>query len=145
MNSSIISECGQYRYALSRPGPAMDVVIGLNPSTACASKDDPTIRRLYGFLPNGFIVLNLYALRSTDPAALWQHPDPVGPDNDFYLRFLCAAAPRVIVAWGTNAKPERAAQVVAMLDRPLFCFGRNQGHTPKHPLYLARTVEIQNY
>ncbi|HHM8581358.1 DUF1643 domain-containing protein [Pseudomonas aeruginosa] len=48
--SAIISECGQYRYLLTRPGDCLAdkgtaVFLMLNPSTADAALDDPTIRR----------------------------------------------------------------------------------------------------
>ena len=82
--SAIISACGQYRYQLTREahdqfatrGPALFIM--LNPSTADAELDDPTIRRCRGFAKAwdcaGIVVANLYALRATDPAALWTHP-----------------------------------------------------------------------
>src|SRR5690606_18576726 len=88
------SPCGQYRYLLTRPIPAPfwkpdageAVFVMLNPSTADASEDDPTIRRCIGFAKEwgctGLTVANLYALRSTDPKGLWKHRDPVGPEND---------------------------------------------------------------
>ncbi|MGF6870951.1 DUF1643 domain-containing protein [Paraburkholderia sp. MM5477-R1] len=93
--SAIISECGGYRYILTRAADSMcpmktaAVFVMLNPSTADEEQDDPTIRRCRGFARlwdcNGISVANLYALRSTDPAGLWVHPDPVGPDNDAHL------------------------------------------------------------
>ncbi|MFO6262918.1 DUF1643 domain-containing protein [Pseudomonas aeruginosa] len=48
--SAIISECGQYRYLLTRPGDCLAdkgtaVFLMLNPSTADAALDDPTIQR----------------------------------------------------------------------------------------------------
>lgn len=85
-----------YRYRLTRTWdqclvcnrpPAVFVM--LNPSTADASLDDPTIRRCVGFAKAwgcpGLTVVNLYALRSADPKALWSHPDPVGPDNNRWI------------------------------------------------------------
>jgi hypothetical protein len=57
----------------------------LNPSTADASQDDPTIRRCIGFARQWgcgrLVVLNLFAFRATDPADLKRAADPVGPEN----------------------------------------------------------------
>lgn len=150
MSDALISPCGQYRYWLSRPtatpllsgaGPAFFVM--LNPSTADASEDDPTIRRCRGFARdwrcNGLIVANLYAMRSTDPKQLWKAQDPVGPDNDDWLRQLAAEHRSVICAWGSNAKTERAAAACAIMREAgarLFCLGQTKSGAPKHPLYI---------
>jgi hypothetical protein len=148
-----ISDCGQYRYTLTRPplqnfasaGTALFVM--LNPSTADASVDDPTIRRCRGFARdwdcNGLVVANLYALRSTDPKALLSHPDPVGPDNDYWLRSLAREFETVVCAWGANAKTERVAAVWKIFQghgdprlRNVWCLGTTKSGAPKHPLYV---------
>lgn len=47
-SSALISECGRYRYSLTRRFGAGSklLFVGLNPSTADEYTDDPTIRRL---------------------------------------------------------------------------------------------------
>lgn len=147
--SAIISECGQYRYLLSRPADCMApmkstaLFLMLNPSTADASLDDPTIRRCRGFAKtwdcNGISVANLYALRSTNPDALWSHADPVGPENDAYLRKFAHEYRDVICAWGANARPSRVTDVVEILhaaDARLWCLGMTKDGSPRHPLYV---------
>ncbi|KVC19730.1 DUF1643 domain-containing protein [Burkholderia pseudomultivorans] len=147
--STIISECGQYRYLLSRPADctapmkSAALFLMLNPSTADASLDDPTIRRCRGFAKtwdcNGISVANLYALRSTDPVALWSHADPVGPDNDTYLRKFAYEYGDVVCAWGANARDERVSAVVAILREAgarLWCLGTTKDGSPRHPLYV---------
>jgi hypothetical protein len=146
--SAVISDCGQYRYKLTREphdmystrGPALFVM--LNPSTADAALDDPTIRRCRGFAKawdcNGIIVANLYALRATNPEALWTHADPVGPYNDGQLAALFREHDTVVCAWGMNAKLERIAQVRKMFrdgSRPM-CLGITKSGAPRHPLYV---------
>lgn len=146
--SSIISDCGTYRYRLKRNphdmyatcGPALFIM--LNPGTAGAALDDPTIRRCRGFAKawdcNGIIVANLYALRATNPADLWTHPDPVGPDNDMHLAALIREHDTIVCAWGANAKPERIEQVRKMFgrnSRPM-CLGVTKSGAPRHPLYV---------
>ena len=147
-----MSPDGVYRYLLGRrwtDGPRATFVM-LNPSTADAWGDDPTVRRCIGFARSwgmGAVqVVNLYAFRSTDPAALWRTPDPVGPDNDAVL-VACAlawtAAP-LVAAWGAHAKPGRVRDVLALpgMDR-LQALGVTKNGSPRHPLYLPATAALR--
>lgn len=146
--SAIISTCGQYRYQLSREphdlyttrGPALFIM--LNPSTADAALDDPTIRRCRSFAKSwdcsGIVVANLYALRAPNPADLWKHADPVGPDNDMYLAALLQEHETIVCAWGANARPERVLAVKKMFRRQStpVCLGTTKFGAPRHPLYM---------
>lgn len=149
---ALMTEDGRYRYWLERrwgSGPWVTFVM-LNPSTADATEDDPTIRRCVGFAKSwglaGLMVVNLYALRSTDPKGLWTDDDPVGPRNDFHLRTAALDAAMggtpLVAAWGANAKPSRVAQVRAMpgMDR-LSHLGLTKAGAPKHPLYLRADLQ----
>lgn len=149
LEAAVISDCGLYRYALRCPSETMlaerstAAFVMLNPSTADATLDDPTIRRCRGFARawgcNGLTVMNLYALRSTDPAALWKSSDPVGPENDHYLRRMASEYGDIVCAWGTNAKPERVSAFLRLMDGVavrLWCLGTTKDGSPKHPLYI---------
>jgi hypothetical protein len=101
------------------------------------------VRRCRGFTKlwdcNGLAVANVYALRSTNPAALWAHHDPVGPDNDNYLWIVARERGAVVCAWGSNAKPQRAARVASILidaGARLWCLGTTKDGSPRHPLYV---------
>jgi hypothetical protein len=76
----------------------------LNPSTADATEDDPTIRRCVGFARRercGVLeVVNLFAFRATNPQALRSAPDPVGPANDRFIEKAVERADLIVVAWG---------------------------------------------
>lgn len=150
-SSATISSCDQYRYRLSRLADDANPLafIMLNPSTADASIDDPTIRRCLGFATShgyaGIEVFNLYALRATDPKKLLSHPAPVGPDNDFHLKLAAAQHKQLVCAWGGNAKSGRVEHVRQMfLDGgcQLMCLGKNKDGSPKHPLYLPSDLKI---
>lgn len=144
---AVIDASGSYRYRLTRQwaaGPLLPFVM-LNPSTADALADDPTIRRCIGFARRegaaGILVANLYALRATDPAVMLHDPDPVGPENDEHLRELQAMAAwdgsPIIAAWGVNAEPERVEAARAILSRgDLRCLGVTKAGAPRHPLYV---------
>ena len=153
--TAVISPCGTYRYLLKRcaesmaPMKSTALFIMLNPSTADARLDDPTIRRCRAFAKlwdcNGLAVANLYALRSTKPAALWIHPDPVGPENDDYLWNFARECGDVVCAWGSNARPERAARVVNIMrdaDARLWCLGTTKDGSPRHPLYVRADQQL---
>lgn len=145
-----VSACGTYRYTLERQwgmGPPLCFIM-LNPSTADASLDDPTIRRCMGFArregAGGIWVANLYALRSTSPALLGVHPDPVGPENDRAIGdvLLMGALGHhpVIAAWGAwQTRDGRADHIVeraADFGADLRCLGTTKDGHPRHPLYV---------
>lgn len=153
--NAVISVCGLYRYRLDRiweRDKKLMIVVGLNPSTADAEHDDPTVRRLISFAKRefcgGLVVLNLFAYRATDPTMLdVPEIDPVGPENDVYL---AQAAERAegnifVLAWGARgAKHGYGTWVRDLLlangCSRLWHFGLTKDGQPKHPLYLsART------
>lgn len=124
----------------------------LNPSTADAELDDPTIRRVVAFTRaagyDAALVGNLDALRATDPAELARHPDPTGPDNDTALDELVAlAGGAVVAAWGAAADPHRVAAVLAgpLAGVRLRCLGVTAGGQPRHPLYVPATQPLIAY
>ena len=138
-------EDGPYRYHLGRcwdpEGPRL-LVVGLNPSTADAARDDPTLRRCRGFARRwgfgGVDVVNLYARRATRPRDLWRADDPVGPETDAWIAAAAARAAEVLVAWGhLGGRHGRDHVVAARLPGPLQCLGTTQAGHPRHPLYIA--------
>jgi ribosomal protein S27AE len=148
--SALISPCGQYRYSLLRRwnGQARTPLLAfvmLNPSTADAYLDDPTIRRCMRFGHRegygGIVVYNLYGWRSADPKSLLTCTDPVGPWSDQILQGAAEQAADdgtpIVAAWGANARPGRVTDVLALLrGSDLRCLGTTaQGH-PRHPLYV---------
>lgn len=143
-SDAILSKCGLYRYRLTRrwaDGPTMCFIM-LNPSTADAQADDPTIRRCIGFAKRencgALMVANLFALRSTDPENLICADDPVGPDNDHFIQNLVERIDGPIVAaWGSHAMTHyRASDVIDICGSRLKCLGKTKHGSPRHPLYV---------
>lgn len=152
------SPCGLYRYRLRRnlggDGGEMTVCwVLLNPSTADAQHDDPTIRRCIRFSKawgyGRVVILNIFAFRATDPRKMYAAADPIGPDNDKWIYDETSEAPLVVCAWGTHgAHRSRANLVVAALGLrkvSLHCLGRTKAGFPRHPLYLRGDLQPVRY
>lgn len=141
------SECGRYRYTLARTWGVAPFAcwVMLNPSTADASQDDPTIRRCIGFSKawgyGGLCVVNLFAFRATDPVAMKLQTDPVGPGNDEAILGAADERELVVAAWGVHGTHRgRAADVLRLLREAgsvVHCLGATKDGHPKHPLYVA--------
>jgi hypothetical protein len=151
-----ISDDGLYRYRLQRSWGvgAIMVFIMLNPSTADANIDDPTVRRCIGFAKregcSSLEVLNLYALRATKPVHLLDHPDPEGPENPLaWAEALFDTDPAFIVAaWGAHAgmtdlPPSKALR--GYCSKPLLCLGETQDGMPRHPLYVKADQPLREW
>ncbi len=154
--AAYISACGKYRYVLARTWdqhtPAVNWIM-LNPSTADATEDDPTVRRCVNYTRDwgygGIIVTNLFALRATDPRKLIGHPDPIGRENDLIIRTHAAMARYyglVVCAWGANKfAVDRGLYVHQSLIRlsppvtPCVLGVTGAGH-PVHPLYQSASL-----
>ena len=141
-----IDNSARYRYSLwriwNREWPGVLFVM-LNPSTANALEDDPTIRRCIGFAINwGFgslEVVNLFAWRSSNPRSLIQVADPVGPKNDEYIDMACDRNRQRVAAWGAASRLlGRAETVLEMIRRygDVWCLGKTCSGQPRHPLFV---------
>lgn len=163
--SACISKCNQYRFVLHRdhlqysdamaPTKAQGraVFVMLNPSTADAREDDPTIRRCmqyaidWGY--NNLTVVNLFPFRATDPKKLLQHrePDAIIKQNLGYLESECYwNRPDVVVcAWGKDGGLQKRDKLVLRtlieLGTNLTLLKRNEDGTPSHPLYLRKNLK----
>lgn len=180
---AVLSLDGIYRYRLwrdlrsrmpqdeARPPPPPSerlAFVMLNPSTADALLDDATIRRCMRFaLDLGYLwldVVNLFALRSTDPNALTTSDgrDLIGPENDKWIRLVCKSAGRVVFAWGSHksagfafhdpnlgAAQPRGQRVMGMLYEKLgiqpYVLRLTKDGYPHHPLRLPANLKLQRF
>ncbi len=148
---ALMSTCRSWRYVLWRIWAEGRVlaVIGLNPSTANETNDDPTIRRCIGFAErlgyDGLVMLNLFSYRATDPEEMMAAEDPVGPrtKNTFEHVFtdMFSEVPAVLCAWGAKGTHmNQDIEVMSWLTDwhvvPM-CLGITENGSPKHPLYLS--------
>ncbi len=148
---------GRYRYLLWRTVSARRagavLWIMLNPSTADAERNDPTIRRVLGLSRRWRVgtveVVNLFAFRATTPAELKRAAEPVGPHNDTAIDEALARAEKVVCAWGAEPfAQQRAAAVVERIRRAghvAACFGHTASGAPRHPLYLPQRSRLRPF
>lgn len=156
-SGAVFDKTRLYRYRLWRHWNPVDgfvLWVALNPSTADAVDDDPTVTRMMGFAHawgyGGLELINLFALRSTSPLVLYSHPNPIGPDNDIHILDQVGKASRIIAAWGNHgALRQRSAHVVRLVaatGRTLECLGVNERtKQPRHPLYLRGDLQPVPY
>lgn len=136
------SNCGKYRYKLWRIWDSAlpsAMCIGLNPSNANQTKNDPTINYLQSMLKKlgygGFYMMNLFAYISSKPDALLTCENPLG-DNNNKLEEVALLCSDVIVCWGNfKQATERIKEVLPKYPNAK-CFGVNKNGTPYHPLAM---------
>ena len=144
-----ISPCEKYRFTLWRvwdeslPRVAF---VGLNPSTADATQDDPTIRRCRGFAMShgfgAFTMLNLWAYRATDPKNL-----PAVVTNEEEINADCIArvasgVARVVAVWGAHPKGILRKYAILPLVDEWWHLGMTKDGEPRHPLYLPGDAKM---
>lgn len=157
--TAAFSPCGLFRYGLHRcwgDGARLTWLM-LNPSTATATTNDPTMVRVIDFSRrlgfDGCVVGNLFAFRATDPADLRRAGYPVGPANDDWIQAMLESVVEsgsdVVVAYGAHARGlSRVDHVLGMMRRagvrPM-CLGTTHHGLPRHPLFVHRSQRLQTY
>lgn len=141
-----IGEAFPVRYMLS---------IGMNPSTAEAEFNDPTLMRDWGFARRegcaGLVKCNVVDYRATDPDTFRDHD--VTPSSDVNLSVIMAEAAGAAVILVAHGKLHKRLQPHADLvmselvsaGYELHCLGTNCDGSPKHSLYLKATTPLRPY
>jgi len=156
-----ISQCGEYRYSLTRIWDRSLPVLSwcmLNPSTADACTDDPTVRKCVGFAKRlgygGIRIVNLFAFRARNPLDLLAAADPSGPENEEVLNDLVHRR-SVMVGWGASVRRLRIQTPITWLSdvgrmRIAYgpstcwrCLGFTKSGEPRHPLMLSYDTTTQ--
>lgn len=150
---AVLSDDKVYRYTLTRRwGDGKPVVwVMLNPSTADAEVDDPTITRCIRFTERwgyqAMTVVNLFAFRATDPRRLKTARDPVGPFNDTAIMDAISEAAFVVAAWGTwGSTFKRDKEFLELIGaQKVKALGVTGDGDPRHPLYLRADARLINW
>ena len=147
-SGAVFSDCRKYRYTLWRmwnEQMPIAMIIGLNPSTADQTRNDPTITRCINFASSwgygGVCVTNLFGFRATAPTELKAHHDPIGKENDAWVHEMAKGAAITVAAWGNHGKfLNRSLKILLSLDQ-LHCIKINKSGEPAHPLYLKAELK----
>lgn len=149
MNSGAeFSDCRTYRYSLWRiwdKSKPLFNVIGLNPSTANETDNDPTVRRCINFAKDlgygGLLMSNIFAFRATLPKDMKKATDPIGKDNDAWLESNANRSGIVVAAWGVDGSFNNRDKAVIEMIPDLYCFRLTaKSGVPEHPLYLPKNL-----
>ncbi|NET69606.1 MAG: DUF1643 domain-containing protein [Sphaerospermopsis sp. SIO1G2] len=131
---------GNYRYLLGRKWDE-----NLQKVT---NKDDPTLRKCIHFAKfwgyGSLEVVNLFAYRATNPRELRQVDEPIGEQNNNYIKLAIQNTSKIILAWGTKGSFQKRDQEVInfISDKPtLYCLGLTKYGYPRHPLYLKKNTQ----
>lgn len=140
--SAELSACRNYRYALWRSwddSKPRVMFIGLNPSTADEAQDDPTLRRCMNYAQawgyGSVCITNLFAFRATEPNDMKIAKNPIGPDNDKWLKKLVSQSNLIVAAWGNDGSFLNRSTEVRKFLPELHCLKCNKLGEPAHPLY----------
>ena len=146
--SANISNDRQERFSLSRIWDSKKpkaLYIMLNPSYADDEIDDPTIKRLIFFSKKfkfgGFYVTNLFTQITPYPKEL-NMDNHLKKKNLKIISELIKKSNSIVYAWG-NLKNE-PKEFLSIIDNPL-CFKKNLNGTPRHPLYLPSSSELESF
>jgi hypothetical protein len=153
--SAIFSKDHKYRYVLTRKWSKEGIClfIMLNPSTADEYKLDPTVNRAYKIAKRyklgELVVLNVFAIKGTDPSIIKFCSEPVGEYNDYYIKYYLKKSKMTVLAWGNNGKfNDRATAVKKLIINSKidpFCIDINNSGEPKHPLYTKNNAKLKKY
>ena len=141
----------QVRFLLGETGDKPLICFGVNPSTADAVKDDPTITRIRKIAEendcDGWIMLNLYPQRATNPKDMGQKVNGewfsknIERINEIFQRYHDALT---LAAWGDAIETRKylkdsLKKIVAIdRNRHWVCRGELTAKgNPRHPLYVA--------
>lgn len=150
INTAKLSSCRRYRYALWRTwddSKPFVLFVGLNPSTADETTDDATLTRCINFAKSwgygGVCMSNLFAFRATLPTDMKRAIDPIGKDNNMWLKKLAKNAGLVVAAWGNDGTYLNRSMDVKKIILNLHYLKMNKSGEPAHPLYLSAKLTPQ--
>jgi len=149
---ALYSECERYRYLLEiiwQPEKPLVQFVGLNPSTATETSDDPTLRRCKRFAADwgygGLLMTNAAAFRATDPQEMLSAEEAIGAENtpEWIAALGCDLVVCAWGVWGDRCLDGQCDAIRAALGRRAHYLRLTKSGSPAHPLYLPKTLRPQ--
>ena len=147
-NGADFSSCRKYRYTLWRTWSSNKpkvMFLGLNPSTADEVKNDPTVTRCIKYAQKwgygGMYMMNIFAFRTTYPVELKKAKNPIGPDNDKWIKLISNKVDLSVGACGNDGQYLNRSITIKQLVDNLHCLKINNSGEPAHPLYLKASLK----
>jgi hypothetical protein len=153
-SGAILDHSRRYRFLLWRfwdDRPRM-LFIGLNPSTANELQDDPTVRRLCAFAQSwgygGLYACNVFSQITPYPKELCLET-AIHPADTHVIKMVVELTSLIVCGWGDGIEKAphgiaRANTIKGFLKAPM-CFGLATRGNPKHPLYMKKDTELEEY
>lgn len=156
-----ISKDNSSRFLLGNVGNKTLFVVGLNPSTANEEKPDLTLSKVMGFASknnyDGFVMLNLYPKRETDPSELPKNEnDEILEQNYSEIKSLLEEFKNfdILASWGENISRRdylkksltEISKIVEQNNGKWKKIGEltKSGH-PRHPSRIAYSEKINEF
>ena len=147
-NGAVFSKCNGYRYVLWRKwdeSKPQVMFIGLNPSTADQTNNDPTISRCINYAKSwGFgsiYMVNIFSYKTTYPKELQSATKPIGQETNDWIKKIYDSSEMCIAAWGNNGQfLNRSDEIRKMLPK-MHCLKKTKSGEPSHPLYLKASLK----
>jgi len=153
---AFFSKDKKYRYLLTRSWDKTKpscCFICINPSKANDTDNDNTVTSCINKAKDlGFgsiEMVNLFGLVDTNRDLLYEIKDPVGPENDKYLKNSVNRCDKIIVAWGNGGNYMNRDMVILEIlkksGKTISCLAKNDGGQPRHPGRMGIVKNLIKY
>lgn len=121
----------------------------LNPSTADAAVDDPTVKACMWWAEAlgcaNLEIVNLFSFRSPSPTDIpLTLSEACGPEWERWVDECIRYASKIVCAWGNHGEKHGQNEVIMrkLEGKNPLCLDHNANGAPKHPLYVRRDVSM---
>lgn len=148
----IASACQKYQYFRIFPiteNPKNPLgIVGLNPSIVKNGKNATVSILMQIALREGFdslIITNLYGYITPNPKDLKSIIDPVGKENDMWIKDMLTKCSKVLCIWGNSAPKERVGEILPTIKDKAYAIGFTKSGQPRHVLHTKKDAELKKY